>query len=244
VLAEAEAAEQTIARARAEPRGLVRISCPELLAKSLLAPALPRFMQAHPLVRIQLEATNRRVDLIEEGVDIALRVRNVIEDSANQVARSIGIGRMALVASPGLLASLGTPGTPGELTRYPSLTMSRADGRATWSLLDGDGHEVTVQLEAPRLMTDDLVVLADAARQGMGIALLPRLVCQDALKRGELQELLPNFQIPWGILHLVFPTRRGLVPAVRRLIDFLCEELLSENDEIYQRLPLPPLQRT
>ena len=235
VLAEAEAAEETIAHARAEPRGLVRISCPELLAKSLLAPILPRFMQAHPQVRIQLEATNRRVDLIEEGFDIAIRVRNMIENSANQVARPIGIGRATLVASPALLQSLGTPATPADLTRYPCLTMNRADGRGQWSLLDGDGHEITVMVEAPRLMTDDLLVLAQAAQQGMGVALLPRLVIQDALNRGTLQALLPGYQIPWGILHLVFPTRRGLVPSVRSLIDFLSTNMVTQDEGCFQK---------
>ena len=235
VLAEAEAAEETIARAHAEPRGLVRISCPELLAKHLLAPILPRYLQAHPLVRIQMEATGRRVDLIEEGFDIALRVRAVIEDSANQVARPLGIGRTGLVASPALLARLGTPATPADLTRYPCLTMGRPDGRGQWSLLDPDGHEITVHIDSPTLMTDDLVVLAEACRQGAGVALLPRLVCREALERGELVELLPDFQIPWGILHLVFPTRRGLVPAVRSLIDFLSTEMIGEGDEQFRK---------
>jgi len=83
-------------------------------------------------------------------------------------------------------------------------------------------------------MTDDLVVLTQAASQGLGIAQLPRLVCQEALNRGELVELLPDYQIPWGIMHLVFPTRRGLVPAVRQLIDYLTEEMLALSNGAYQ----------
>ncbi|BEV73097.1 MULTISPECIES: LysR substrate-binding domain-containing protein [unclassified Paludibacterium] len=234
VLAEAEAAEETIARVQAEPRGLLRISCPELLAKTLLAPILPRFLAAHPQVRIQLEATNRRVDLIEEGIDLALRVRNVIEDSANQVARPLSTSRMLMVASPALLAELGTPRMPGELLRYPCLTMSRPDGRGLWVLLDGDGHEVRLQIDAPRLMTDDLVVLAEAAAQGVGVALLPSLVCQPYLQDGRLQALLPDCQSPWGILHLVYPSRRGLIPALRLLIDFLLNETPGQSQGFYQ----------
>jgi DNA-binding transcriptional LysR family regulator len=225
VLAEAEAADETIARIQAEPRGLVRVSCPELLAKSLLAPLLPRFLAAHPQVRIQLDATNRRVDLIEEGIDIAIRVRNVMEDSANQVARTLGADRMVLVASPALLAARGAPRVPMDLLRYPCLTMSRPDGRGQWILLDGDGHEVRLQIDAPLLMTDDLVVLAEATANGLGVALLPRLVCQPYLADGRLRELLPDCHTPWGILHLVYPSRRGLIPAVRQLIDFLVQEI-------------------
>lgn len=234
MLGEAEAAEETIARAQAEPRGLVRISCPEMLAKTLLAPTLPRFLLAHPQVRIQLESTNRRVDLIEEGIDIAIRVRNVLEDRANQVARTIGIGRMVLVANPPLLQTQGMPRQPFDLLRFPCLTMSRPDGRSQWTLLDGDGHEITLQIDSPRLMTDDLVVLNEAARQGLGIAMLPRLVCEAALAAGELVELLPDCQIPWGIMHLVFPSRRGLVPAVRLLIDYLVEAMPAESGGQYR----------
>ena len=243
MLGEAEAAEETIARAQAEPRGLVRISCPELLAKTLLAPVLARFMHAHPQVRVQLEATNRRVDLIEESIDIAIRVRNVIEDRANQVARTIGIGRMALVASPALVAREGAPRMPSDLLRYPCLTMSRPDGRGQWVLLDGDGHETTLQIDAPRLMTDDLVVLNEAACQGVGVAMLPRLVCTTALDDGRLVELLPDCQIPWGIMHLVFPSRRGLVPAVRLLIDRLVEAMPAESGGLY-RSPAARLAET
>ncbi|TDR80717.1 LysR substrate-binding domain-containing protein [Paludibacterium purpuratum] len=230
VLSEAEAAEETIARVQAEPRGLVRISCPELLAKMLLAPLLPRFLAAHPQVRIQLDAANRRVDLIEEGIDIAIRVRNVIEDSANQVARTLRVSRLVLVASPALLAELGPPRVPMDLLRYPCLTMSRPDGRGQWVLLDGDGHEIRLQIDTPRLMTDDLIVLAEAAANGMGVALLPSLACRPFLADGRLQELLPDCQAPWGILHLVYPSRRGLIPAVRHLIDFLASEVPLHDD--------------
>jgi len=236
VIGEAEAAEETIARVRAEPRGLVRISCPELIAKHLLSPILPRFLAAHPMVRIQLETTNRRVDLIEDGIDIALRVRVRIEDSANQVARILGHDRSLLVASPALIERLGVPATPGALAGYPCLTMSRRDGRAQWALLDGDGHEVSLQIAQPALMTDDLIVLAEAARQGVGVALLPSMVCKDALERGELVQLLPDYQAPWGILHLVFPSRRGLVPAVRELIDFLTKEMVNERNAVFLKL--------
>ncbi|MBV8045602.1 MAG: LysR family transcriptional regulator [Paludibacterium sp.] len=238
VLTEAEAAEETIARIQAEPRGLVRVSCPELLAKSVLAPILPRFLAEHPQVRVQLEAANRRVDLIEEGIDIAIRVRNVIEDSANQVARTLSTSRQILTASPRLLAELGTPRMPSDLLRYPCLTMSRPDGRGQWVLLDGDGHEIRLQIDSPRLMTDDLVVLAEATARGLGVALLPQLVCQAYLTDGRLQELLPDCQSPWGILHLVYPSRRGLIPAVRLLIDFLTQEIPPLSNGPF--LPLCP----
>ncbi|WP_024304288.1 LysR substrate-binding domain-containing protein [Pseudogulbenkiania sp. MAI-1] len=236
MLAEADAAEESISRVTAEARGLIRVSCPELLAKTELGPILPRFMQRHPQVRLLLEATNRRVDLIEEGIDVAIRVRSVIEDSASLVARRLGIARQALVASPALLEQYGTPVSPAELAALPALSMSWPDGRGHFALLDEVGHNYSVQIEQPRLITDDLMVLTEAAEAGLGVALLPAQLCHEALAAGRLTRLLPNYVIPGGILHAVFPSRRGLVPAVRAFIDFLAAELVPQEHPGYERL--------
>ncbi|KMN29731.1 MULTISPECIES: LysR substrate-binding domain-containing protein [Chromobacterium] len=233
MLEEAEAADEAIARSSAEPRGLIKVSCPELLSKTLLAPALPRFMARHPLLRVQLDSSNRRVDLIEEGVDVAIRVRNVIEDSANLVVRRLATTQTSLVASPALLAERPAPKSPADMAGWPALTMSRPDGRGQWALLDQAGHAYTIQIDSPRLMTDDLVVLRDAAIAGLGVAALPVLVCHEALQSGQLVRLLPDYDIPWGILHAAFPTRRGLLPAVRAFIDFLTTELIPPDHPVY-----------
>ncbi|OHX18269.1 LysR family transcriptional regulator [Chromobacterium amazonense] len=229
MLAEAEAADETILQSSAEPRGLIRVSCPELLAKTMLSAALPRFLARHPQVRVALEATNRRVDLIEEGVDVALRVRNVIEDSASLVVRTLGKSRVILVASPAFLEKHGEPQAPERLAALPALTMSRPDGRGQWVLLDNVGQTYTIHIDAPRLMTDDMIVLLQAAIAGIGIAALPTNVCHHALADGRLSHILPQYDFPWGILHAAFPTRRGLSPAVRAFLDFIAEDLISEE---------------
>ena len=221
MLAEAEAAQEAIARATDVPRGLVRVSCPDLLAQSLLAPLLPEFMAQYPEVRILLEVTGRRVDLINDGIDVALRVRLRLEDSASVVARPLGQSSSFLVASPALLAEHGLPQRPSDLASWPALVMSRPDGRGEWTMHDEVGQLYSVQLASPRLMTDNLVVLAQAAIDGCGVAALPVLVCQQALADGRLRRLLPNFSMPGGILHLAFIGRRHLVPAVRVFVDFL-----------------------
>ncbi|KMJ53878.1 LysR family transcriptional regulator [Vogesella sp. EB] len=221
MLAEAEAAQEAIARATDVPRGLVRVSCPDLLAQSLLAPLLPEFMAQYPEVRILLEVTGRRVDLINDGIDVALRVRLRLDDSASIVARPLGQSSSFLVASPALLAERGLPQRPSDLASWPALVMSRPDGRGEWTMHDEVGQLYTVQLASPRLMTDNLVVLAQAAIDGCGVAALPVLVCQQALADGRLRRLLPNFSMPGGILHLAFTGRRHLVPAVRVFVDFL-----------------------
>ena len=236
MLAEAEAAEEAIARISAEPRGLVRVSCPELLAKTLLAPSLPRFMQRYPQVRIALEATNRRVDLIEDNIDVALRVRNSIDNSANLVVRQLAVSQVILVASPDFMRQHPMPRTPADLAGLPALTMSRADGRGQWQLLDQAGHSYSLQIDQPRLMTDDLLVLLEAAMAGLGVAALPVMVCDEAIHQGRLLRLLPEFDSPWGILHAAFTTRRGLSPAIRAFIDFLVAELIPPGHPSY----LPP----
>ncbi|CUA81886.1 MULTISPECIES: LysR substrate-binding domain-containing protein [Gulbenkiania] len=236
MLAEAEAAQETIDRARAEPRGVVRVSCPELLCKTLLAPVLPGFMQRNPQVKVWLEITNRRVDLLEEGVDVALRVRPQMEDSASLVARRLGISGYALVASPALLATHGMPRRPEDLLAMPVVAMSRPDNRTSIVLTDPTGTTQTLTFDSPRLMGDDLVLLSAAAEAGIGIGALPTLVCHEAMAAGRLVALLPEYQLPGGILHAVFPSRRGLVPAVRAFIDFLVEELVPPNHPAYDRL--------
>lgn len=226
MLAEAEAADEAISKVTAEPRGLIKVTCPELLAKSLLGPLLPRFLSQYPQVRISLEATSRRVDIIEEAIDVAIRVRNVINDNINLVVRQLGISRVILVASPEFLEAHAAPRHPGDIGMLPSLVMSSPDSKGHWGLLDSNGHLYNIQLEQPRLMTDDLIVLLQAAISGMGVAALPYPVCCDAIEEGKLVRLLPDFESPWGILHAVYPTRRGLLPAVRVFIDFLVSELL------------------
>ncbi|MFC3533014.1 LysR family transcriptional regulator [Vogesella facilis] len=223
MLAEAEAAAETIARHTAEPRGLVRVSCPELLAKSLLSDLLPEFMARYPKVRIVLEVTGRRVDLINDGIDVALRVRQKLDDSASVVARPLSPSESALVASPALIAALGVPQQPAVLAGWPALVMSRPDGRAEWPLLDEVGQLYRVDISEPRLMSDDLLVLREAAIAGSGVALLPLMVCHDALADGRLQRVLPGYSTPDGILHLAFTGRRHLIPAVRTFIDFLVD---------------------
>lgn len=236
MLAEADAAEESVSRVTAEARGLIRVSCPELLAKTELGPILPRFMQQHPQVRLLLEATNRRVDLIEDGIDVAIRVRSVIEDSASLVARRLGIARQVLVASPALLEQYGTPASPADVARLPALSMNWPDGRGHLALLDEVGHNYSVQIDQPRLITDDLMVLTEAAEAGLGVAQLPVQLCHTALAAGRLVKLLPDYIIPGGILHAVFPSRRGLVPAVRAFIDFLAAELVPPGHPGYDRL--------
>jgi DNA-binding transcriptional LysR family regulator len=223
MIAEAEAAQEAIDNTSAEPRGMIRVTCPISLMFSSVAPIISRYMAAHPQVRVQLSATNRRVDVIEEGVDVALRVRFPPLENDGLVMKRLAESRQLLVGSPALLDHLGRPASPPELSRLPGLDLMRSSPRHTWEFQNAAGHLVSVAFE-PRYATDDMYALRQAAEDGIGIAQLADYVVMDQVASGALEIILPDWTLPSGIVHAVFPSRRGLSPAIRSLIDFLALE--------------------
>lgn len=225
---QAEAADEAVAHVQTEPRGTVRITCPLTLAHTTIGPLLPRFLAAHPQVRIEMQVANRVVDLVEEGVDVALRVRSNLDDSGSLVARNLGETKGVLVASPQLLQRFGAPPDVESLRNLPTVAMSAADGRASWHLLGPRGAEFELQHQ-PVYTADDLFTLKFAVLQGTGMCVLPDYLCSEELRRGELVPVLPGWAPRVGMVLAVFASRRGMVPAVRRLIDFLAANVVGER---------------
>ena len=225
---QAEAADEAVALVQTEPRGTVRMTCPVTLAQSTIGPILPRFLAAHPQVRIDMLVTNRVIDLVQEGVDVALRVRSTLDDSGSLVIKNLGPTLGVLVASPQLLQRFGQPRGTDELRNVPTVAMSAADGRASWRLVGPRGEEVEVQ-HYPVYTADDLLALKFAVVQGTGMSILPDYMCVDELRRGELVPVLPGWAPPPAKVLAVFPSRRGMVPAVRRLLDFLGENVAGPH---------------
>ena len=215
---EAQAAADAVARVQSEPRGRVRVTCPVTVAQVVLGPVLPRFMLAFSQVRIDMEITNRVVDLVEEGVDVALRVRPTLDDSGSLVIKRLGLSHTELVASPRLLARHPRVTRPQDLHALPTLTMSGVEGRTTWLLVGPDGAEYSFDHE-PRLLADDMLTLKYALLEGIGFGFLPDYMCAEEMADGRLVSVLPGWSPPPGILHAVFPSRRGLTPAVRAFLD-------------------------
>lgn len=224
----AEAAEAVVAQARSEPRGVVRVACPVTLAQTTVGPILPLFLARYPLVTIEMRVSNRVVDLVEERVDVALRVRQSLDDGGSLVIKNFGNTATLLVASPDQLVRQGQPRTPADLQRLDSVAMSSVDGRATWHLVGPDGATHALQ-HRPRYVADDLLTLKFAALAGVGCAPLPDYMCAEELRDGRLVEVLPGWAPRPGIFHAVFPSRRGLVPAVRSFLDFLGQEMPFEG---------------
>jgi DNA-binding transcriptional LysR family regulator len=224
MIAEAEAAQEAIENTSAEPRGTIRVTCPISLMLSSVAPIVSRYLNAYPKVRVQLSTTNRRVDVIEEGVDVALRVRFPPLENEGLIMKRLGESRQILVASPVLLDRLGRPQTPQELSRLPGLDLIRTPPRHAWVFRDAEDQPTTVPFE-PRYSTDDMYALRQAAEDGVGIAQLPDYLAIEQVNSGRLEIVLPEWRLPSGIVHAVFPSRRGLSPAVRSFINFLAEGL-------------------
>jgi DNA-binding transcriptional LysR family regulator len=224
VLEEARAAQEAVDELRSEPRGVVRLSCPISIAQTVLAYILPEFMAKYPKLQVRVLSNNRRVDLIGEGYDLAIRVRTRLDTDSNMIMRSFGQARVFPVASPALLKIYGHPQHPEDLARLPALSMQEHEGAQIWELIDAQGERVSVDVQA-RLITGDFAVLLEAARSGIGVALLPESVCAPAIALGELEVLLPEWSAPQGIMHFVYPSRRGMMPGVRALVDFLAERL-------------------
>jgi DNA-binding transcriptional LysR family regulator len=224
MLAEADAALEAVESARAEPRGTIRASCPVALAQSALAPMLPDFLAKYPAVRMQMHVSNRRVDVVREGFDVALRVRSQPSGEDGLVMRAFGRANQLLVASPKYLARTGAPSSPHELRERETLDYGGELDPGPWQLVGPNGESVRAE-HAPRVLCHDFIVLRAAALAGLGIAQLPESVVRADLQGGALARVLPEWNTPEGIVHVVFPSRRGLLPTVRAFIDFLAERL-------------------
>jgi DNA-binding transcriptional LysR family regulator len=224
MLAEADAAVEAVEFVRAEPCGVVKASCPISLAQVTMAQYLPDFLARYPKIRLMLHATNRRVDVINEGFDVALRVRTVPTGEDGLVMRTFGSSRSFLIASPEYLEERGRPERPDQIAQHATLSFTPETDRQTWELFDADGTSVQVE-HTPRLACHDFTMLRAAVLAGLGIALLPESVVLADVESGKLEQVLPAWTLPLGVFHLVFPTRRGLLPSVRAFIDFLGERM-------------------
>jgi DNA-binding transcriptional LysR family regulator len=224
MLAEASAAREVVDRLSAEPRGLVRVSVPVGIAQEVMPKLLPDFLARYPQVRVQLHVSNRRVDVINEGFDVAIRVRAKLDDDGSLVMRSFGQIQELLVASPKYLDRAGRPRDPDDLAGHTTLSVSEDEARQRWEL-QGEGGEIRKVDLKPRVAGFDFPMLMALAKQGLGITLLPETICADAVRNRELEVVLPAWRLPMGICHAVFASRRGLLPAVRMFIDHLAEAL-------------------
>ncbi|WP_284337475.1 LysR family transcriptional regulator [Comamonas sp. NoAH] len=226
MLVEAEAAQALIANTQTAPRGVVRLACPPALLDYHLGDALGRFMVQCPEVELHIESTNRRVDVILEGLDIAIRVRFPPLDDSELVFKVLGESHQCLLASPDLISRMGGLPTIADLGEWPSLGSVQGGKDFAWNLWGPENAQARI-LTKPRMVTDDRIALWRAALHGAGVVMLPTAMVQTDIDAGRLVQLLPQWHPRAGIVHAVFPSRRGLLPAVRALLDFLAQEFVT-----------------
>lgn len=231
MLVEAEGAQSVIDQSRAAPCGVVRLSCPTGLLAFQFGELFARFMALYPDVELHVESTNRRVDVIGEGFDLAIRVRPPPLGESELVMRRFDERTIRIVASPDLLRTRAAVMRPSDLSALPSLDFGPAGGEHRWRLFHDDGSQAEVR-HRPRLLTDDMAVLRQAALWGVGLVRLPTLAVWGDLQAGRLVTVLPDWRPANEIVHAVFPSRRGLLPSVRALLDFLADACAAQRRRV------------
>ena len=224
-VAEAAEAAQAVAReALSEPQGLIRISTSVLIGELMLAGWVAEFTMRYPKVCVCLDLSNRFVDLLAERVDLVIRFSSTPLQSADVVARLLGVSPMVLVASPSLLAAHGTPADIGDLDRLPALAQGSFESIRPWSFEAPDGKTVLYHPQ-PRLVTNNVLALRDAAIRGAGIIQLPLDACREALDNGALVRVLEHRKSTGTPVYAMYPSRRGMPFGVRALLDLIEERM-------------------
>lgn len=216
-----ESAETDVAEERLTPRGNIRISLPLSFGLKRLAPLLLDFSQRYPEVGLDMDYTDRRVKLIEEGIDLSIRITRRLE--AGDVARKIGQSRMLVLASPDYLARHGRPRHPSELMHHVCLGYTAAANGQSWQfVVDGQLESYIIH---SRINANNGDVLTEAAAQGLGITYQPDFIGDDFIADGRLEAILGDYPIPEPGIYAMLPSNRHVPHRVRVLMDFFAERL-------------------
>ncbi|WP_095097759.1 LysR family transcriptional regulator [Pseudomonas sp. Irchel 3A5] len=216
ILAEVETAENMAAETQATPTGRLRVNAPVSFGMQSLAPKLPEFMKANPMISVELTLANRAVDVIDEGFDVVFRVGQLSDSGL--VARPLAPYQLVLCAAPSYLRDKPAIKTPWDLQDHECLGFTHTELRTHWTF-DGPEGKVIVPINS-RLMADHGEPLLCAALAGLGILLQPVELVRKALLAGDLVPLLPTYPIPSRPLHVLYAPDRRLTPKLRSFLDF------------------------
>jgi DNA-binding transcriptional LysR family regulator len=220
-----EIAETGLAEERQTLRGPIRLSLPLVYSLKYLAPLLLEFSERYPEVELDMDFSDRRSNLIQEGIDLAVRITPKLDPG--DIARRLGASRMVVLASPDYLAQHGEPQHPSELIDHQCLGYTAGPSSQRWSfVVDSRAESFGIR---PRLLANNGDVLLKAAAAGLGIAQQPTFIADELLQRGELREILKDYPMPVLGIYAVLPGNRHIPHRLRVLMDFLVERLGDEN---------------
>jgi DNA-binding transcriptional LysR family regulator len=219
ILAEAEAAEQAAATLQREPRGTLRISASNSFGRMHVAPAVPAFLKRYPDISIDIRLSAAHVNLVEEGLDLAIRIGELEESGL--VVRKLVPSRRVVCAAPAYLEEHGAPKTPDDLLHHNCLCNYLPSWGNEWRLAGKDGEmRVTV---SGNFRGNNAEMLRAAALSGLGIAALPTWVVYDELRSGKLKRVLAEWEAPLGAIYAVYPGNRLMSVKVRRFVEHLAQ---------------------
>jgi DNA-binding transcriptional LysR family regulator len=227
LLADFEEAESAVRTSAVAPKGKLRVTCGISFGVRLIAPAIAEFGARHPQLSFDLDLSDRVVDLVEEGYDLAIRVGT--GGPPGLVSRVLGYSRLVCCAAPAYLKAHGAPVHPRDLARYQCLEYSYVAPGALWTFEDSAAEKHTVRIGG-RVRANNGRMLAELAALGMGVVLEPDFIVEPLIRAGRLMVLLPEFQPPRTPIAAVYPSRRHLSPKVRALVDFLAERFSGDKD--------------
>ncbi|MCW5634171.1 MAG: LysR family transcriptional regulator [Rubrivivax sp.] len=222
IVHEFEAAENLAMLRQGGLGGRLRISTSVAFGRRVMVPLVLHYMREHPHLAVDLSFDDRYVNLVEQGVDVAMRMGRLADSSLG--ARYLGTNPWVMVAAESHLRDKGVPRRPRDLARHTCLVYSSVQGDDRWMLTGPDGHEQAVPVRGP-LRSNNLSAILAAARAGMGLAILPRYVARESLAEGAVQEVMPDHRLPAQDLHAVFPSPKLVPHKVSHFIDWLKSEL-------------------
>ena len=220
ILAQMEEADLSVSQLQATPRGRLRVNAPMSFSLLRLAPALPDFLALYPEIEVDMVMNDRRVDLMEEGFDLAIRIGRLADSSL--VARKLGAMQRYIVASPAYLAERGTPKVPADLRHHACLCYSNADTIDEWRFCEPDGRPISIEVKG-RVRANNGDLLRIAALRGLGFVDLPNFLVAGDIESGALVPVLQDYVKQDGGVYAVYPHARYLPPKIRVFIDFLAE---------------------
>ena len=221
IVAEAEEAELAVTHLQLTPRGTLRVNAPVSFGALHLGPALPAFLARYPDLRVELELSDRFVDLLEEGYDLAVRIAEALADSS-LVARRITVNQMVVCASPAYWQRRGRPRVPQDLARHACVTYAYNPTPHDWPFVEGGQRPSSVRVSGP-LHTNNGEAALHVALAGLAVVRLPHFICASDLAAGRLETVLDDAMPAPNAIYALYPHSRHLSAKVRALVDFLLE---------------------